>query len=124
MGISVIGCGDYHALMQDRAAKCKIPFPPTSFEYFNQQLLDIIAKYDPIHNASRFENKALLILEGELDRLVPSTCNQEFINVLQSTNYALNPQLFSVFIEPGAKHQFTPMMQDKAISWIHFHLSK
>lgn len=130
LGMCVIGCGDYFALMRHRASTCNIPFPPDpkSDCYIPKSLLDALEVYDPVHRTQHFQGKALLLLQGAQDRLVPHSANTQFINALKAAAYlekdSEQTKLFQVVVEEGAKHEFTESMKQQTLAFLDLHLSK
>ncbi|TPX72187.1 hypothetical protein SpCBS45565_g00422 [Spizellomyces sp. 'palustris'] len=116
-GVSIIGCGDYLTLMTHRSQKStpQIPLPPASERYINSQLVSVLQAHDPIHRAHAFRDKALLLLNGGSDKLVPASCNEAFISQLGAV---MDPERFDVVVEDGVKHAVTETMKERCGQWL------
>ncbi|KAI9056811.1 alpha/beta-hydrolase [Trametes sanguinea] len=89
LGIPIIGCPDYLALMSARAAAHRIPLGPP---HFPASLLAYIRAHDPAaapHTsaAARAENpfwgKKVLVLCGAADEIVPWAAGERFVRELE-----------------------------------------
>jgi S-formylglutathione hydrolase FrmB len=60
---SLIGCGDYRKLMQDRAVSNKSSFD----DYYPAALQTVVDKYDPVNNVPKLAKKAILLINGGAD---------------------------------------------------------
>jgi len=119
-GVSIIGCGDYLALMDNRASsntqgELNITKDPTLEGRLNPELRKLIISVDPVHRYGEFLDKPLLFLGGEIDKLVPPVCNTEFNRRLQSIYQ--HPERLKTIIYPQTGHQVIPQMVTDAANW-------
>ncbi|KAF8899869.1 hypothetical protein CPB84DRAFT_1093377 [Gymnopilus junonius] len=87
VGIPIIGCPDYLALMKHRAQTSGIAF---TGPHIPASLLDLIGILDPasksyssLGTSNPFLGKKILILSGEEDTLVPWTASKTFVESLE-----------------------------------------
>ncbi|KAI8592472.1 Alpha/Beta hydrolase protein [Geranomyces variabilis] len=123
-GVAIIGCGDYLALMTNRAArmtrKAKTPeeavlLPPASETAVNRQLLALLKLRDPVNRPEAFGGKAVLLLNGGADKLVPAECNQGFIARVRDL---MTPaKAFQEIVEDGIGHETTDTMKASTAQW-------
>ena len=71
--------------------------------------LDIVAKLDP--RLEIVSGKDLLILKGDVDKLVPWSACEGFVSGLDPTNT-------EVVGYPGVGHAFSEEMREKSADWI------
>ncbi|KZT73578.1 alpha/beta-hydrolase [Daedalea quercina L-15889] len=110
LGIPVIGCPDYLALMSKRAALNGIPFEPP---YIPKTFLSVVAQQDPstalykaADSSNPFYGKKVLVLSGGSDKLVPWTASKEFVD-----NLNVGPAgIKEVVVAPGVGHECTKDM--------------
>ncbi|KAI9017358.1 Alpha/Beta hydrolase protein [Gaertneriomyces semiglobifer] len=115
---SMIGCGDYMALMRYRAEKSNIPLPPSSNKFINEQLVALVQKHDPVNLAESFRGRPTILLGGGADRLVPPDCNAAFVDRLKQV-YAENAnELLQIVIEDGVRHEATPSMKEHTMKFM------
>ncbi|KAI8920432.1 Alpha/Beta hydrolase protein [Entophlyctis helioformis] len=119
IAVSVIGCGDYEALMVPRAIKNGLPVPPESYSAIPKPLLSLLATHDPVNAIHALGRQKLLLLSGGEDRLVPAAANERFVQLARD-QYAAHGHgaWFDVVVEDGARHTFTPAMRDRTTDWI------
>ncbi|KAF9818795.1 hypothetical protein IEO21_02575 [Rhodonia placenta] len=110
LGVPIIGCPDYTALMTERAGLNGIPWEPP---YIPRSLLDLIERYDPaaasytVPDASNpFLGKKILVLSGGDDKLVPWSASKTFVD---SLNVGLGG-VKEVIVAPGVGHKCTREM--------------
>jgi hypothetical protein len=116
MGISVIGCGDYEALMTDRISKTSLSMLPSCVIDGNfKKILDL---KDPVNNWKAFKGKKLLLINGGKDKLVPFSCNKSFLEKIEKEVYDV-----LVYIDPEAEHRFTDPMRECLFNWLKDQLS-
>ncbi|KAI0353314.1 hypothetical protein OH77DRAFT_1438063 [Trametes cingulata] len=121
IGVPIIACPDYLALMSRRAKSHKLPVGPP---YFPQALLDLIHRADPAaapYNASDESNpflgKKILVLSGQDDKKVPWASAKEFVEGLN-----VGPKgVKEVIVEPGVGHEFSPAMVKECARFIWEH---
>eukprot|EP00842_Homolaphlyctis_polyrhiza_P002392 jgi/Hompol1/3153/HPOL_006371-RA len=123
VAVSVIGCGDYLALMIPRATSWDLPVPPSSHEFITKELLAAVATLDPVNRIASLGSQKLLLLNGGKDKLVPAKANERYIELAKERFEASgNSDGFQVVIDEDAKHAFSPAMRTKAAEWIIQHL--
>ncbi|KAJ3163116.1 hypothetical protein HDU86_002285 [Geranomyces michiganensis] len=129
-GVSIIGCGDYLSLMTHRAArmtkKAKTPeeavlLPPASEAAVNRQLLALLRLRDPVNRPEAFAGKAVLLLNGGADPLVPAECNQGFIARVRDLKDT-PAKAFKEIVEEGVRHDTTDTMKASTVEWLATHL--
>lgn len=110
IGIPIIGCPDFLALMTDRAMKYSLPIAPP---YFPTSLLSYIHRNDPpstpyskLDASNPFLGKKILVLSGGMDTLVPWTASKDFVEKLEVGEDGLK----EVVIVPGVGHECTEGM--------------
>lgn len=72
----IIGCGDFLALMKDRAIQNKSIFddyfPPVRnliLNLINQELVHIVESNDPMHHVDNFKDRPLALISGGADKV-------------------------------------------------------
>jgi len=87
IGIPIIGCPDFLALMKGRAMKYSLPIAPP---YLPASLLSYIHQHDPsstpyfkMDASNPFLGKKILVLSGGMDTLVPWTASKDFVEKLE-----------------------------------------
>ncbi|KAF8510957.1 Alpha/Beta hydrolase protein [Hysterangium stoloniferum] len=124
IGIPIIGCPDYLALMRPRAEasgfSTEAPvFPPSLIEYIRHHDPGSVdsASHDPSRNP--FLGKHILVLSGAADTLVPWSASKRFVDELQ-----VGSGTKRVFLEEGAGHECTPKMVQELASFVWEHALK
>jgi pimeloyl-ACP methyl ester carboxylesterase len=105
-GVSVVGCGDYHSLMKSRGIE------------LSSELQNLLNDTDPIHRIDHFLPKHTLAVYGGEDTLVPHTANTSFEEQLGRKVQGSSGS-FTSFVDAEAKHEFTPLMKEKVVSFLH-----
>ncbi|KAH9933665.1 Alpha/Beta hydrolase protein [Epithele typhae] len=110
LGIPIIGCPDYLALITPRAEQSKVPIAPP---YFPKSLLEYVAAHDPAaapHTAADaanpFRGKKVLVLCGGADTLVPWAASRPFVDALDVGPGGVK----EVVVEDGVGHACSPAM--------------
>lgn len=127
IGVPIIGCPDYKALLAPRIRKRPPPggpnelVPPVWPDTFDRLLAQqgvVECDYrsnDPTSNP--YYGKRILVLGGADDRLVPPHIGDTFFNGLNVGPQGAKRQI----IEPGAGHECTPAMIRHLADWIWEH---
>ncbi|KAK8152998.1 Alpha/Beta hydrolase protein [Phyllosticta citrichinensis] len=141
--ISIIGCPDYTALMEQRAAKSKLPSDLMGSHNFPQALVEAVGQWDPAgslmrrlsnaesptsiekerlraHMWANLQGKRLLNLSGGADKLVPYECGEAFLQFFKKTIQE-DPRLafeFEDLVFEGVGHETTPKMAEIAVNFI------
>jgi len=118
IGIPIIACPDYLALMLDRARKFNIATQPP---FFPASLLDYVAKHDPISTAytsvspeeNQFYGKKVFAVSGGKDPKVPWVHSERFFGELE-----VGEGTKDLFIDPEAGHEMTTAMVDAIAKWL------
>ncbi|CAA7268161.1 unnamed protein product [Cyclocybe aegerita] len=122
VGIPIIACPDYVALIKHRAKESKVTF---GAPYIPATFLAAIEKSNPASQAYRsvagnpFLGKKILVLSGEADTLVPWTASKEFVDNLEVGTDGVK----SVVVEAGVGHRCTGRMVELAVEFEMFRLS-
>jgi len=120
VGVPIIGCPDYLALVPARAAKSGINFEPP---YMPESLLQLIQRDDVAaspHDASvspssnPFYGKKILVLSGGKDKLVPWTASKNFVEEL----YVGENGTKRVVVMDDVGHECVPKMVDEVAAFI------
>ncbi|TFK19693.1 alpha/beta-hydrolase, partial [Coprinopsis marcescibilis] len=86
VGIPIIGCPDYLALMKHRTETSGVPmdapFIPASLVETVQRNDPVFKRYSSEDGENPFLGKKILVMGGEVDRLVPWTASAEFVSKL------------------------------------------
>lgn len=69
----------------------------------------LVSELDPVNNTSDCSGKRLLMINGELDEMVPSKTNARFLESVGGCEVSLHPD---------AKHEFTRCMEDEICLWL------
>eukprot|EP01124_Arcella_intermedia_P023248 TRINITY_DN3646_c0_g1_i1.p1 TRINITY_DN3646_c0_g1~~TRINITY_DN3646_c0_g1_i1.p1 ORF type:complete len:156 (-),score=30.54 TRINITY_DN3646_c0_g1_i1:71-538(-) len=104
--VSLIGCGDYLALMKTRRGV-------QMESHFPQSFLSLLSRVDPVSQPAAFKDKNIYLAQGEDDKLVPASCNELFYESIKGV--AQNVVLKSY---PGVAHQVTPQMLEDIFQWL------
>ncbi|KAK7517309.1 Alpha/Beta hydrolase protein [Phyllosticta citriasiana] len=144
--VSIIGCPDYTALMQQRAEKSKLQTWGPDFigsSDFPQALVEAVRQWDPAgslmrrlsnaeaptpiekerlrgHLWANLQGKRLLNLSGGADKLVPYECGQDFLTFLKKAVQE-DPRLafeLEDLVFDGVGHETTPKMAEIAVNFI------
>ncbi|KAG2018099.1 hypothetical protein CC2G_007549 [Coprinopsis cinerea AmutBmut pab1-1] len=116
VGIPIIGCPDYLALMRHRTANNGIPFAPP---YFPPSLLKAIEEYDPATSSKAkegnpFIGKKILVISGGDDKLVPWAASQEFVDSVEVGESGIK----KVVVYEGVGHQCTEEMEGELCAFV------
>ncbi|GJJ08657.1 hypothetical protein Clacol_002876 [Clathrus columnatus] len=125
IGIPIIGCPDYLALICPRASDSGYPINPP---YFPVALVNYIKKKDPASvnttSLDSFENpyigKRILVLSGGVDKVVPWVASQNFVDKLQVGSSGIK----KVVLEETAGHECTSLMIKELAGFIWQHALK
>lgn len=113
MGIPIIGCPDYLTLIKQRAESSGIAFAaphfPDSFVDFVKSVDPASTKYTAQDSSNPFYGKKVLVLSGEVDKLVPWTASQGFVDGLE-----VGPGKKKVVVQTGIGHKVTDEMVEEA----------
>lgn len=118
--VSVIGGADFQTLVRKSSLE-RIGLPVGQMTQFIESAGELIKRYDPIHNVQRFRSIPLLLLNGELDDLVPLECAQSLYEALKP-QYQATPERLKMKVYPGVGHEYTHEMEDDAVDWLKRHL--
>ncbi|KAI8970643.1 Alpha/Beta hydrolase protein [Trametes punicea] len=121
VGVPIIACPDYLALMTRRAKSHKLPVGPP---YFPKSLIDLIHRADPVvvpytalDSSNPFLGKKILVLSGQDDKKVPWTSAKEFVDNLNVGQGGVK----EVIVEPGVGHEFSPAMVKECARFVWQH---
>lgn len=119
IGIPIIGCPDYMALMRPRAASRSLA---VASPHFPPSLLASITAHDP--SSARFSSsdpaqnpflgKHILVLSGGKDKLVPWLASRKFVEELQ-----VGDGTKRVIIDENAAHECTRRMVSELASFVY-----
>jgi len=118
--VSVIVGADFQTLARKSSLE-RIGLPVGQMTQFVESAGELIKRYDPIHNVQRFRSIPLLLLNGELDDLVPLECAQSLYEALKP-QYQATPERLKMKVYPGVGHEYTHEMEDDAVDWLKRHL--
>ncbi|ETW82929.1 hypothetical protein HETIRDRAFT_54410 [Heterobasidion irregulare TC 32-1] len=118
IGIPVIGCPDYLALLASRAEHAGVTLAPP---YVPASLLSIIRREDPAAvsiraseaSANPFLGKKILVLSGAADKLVPWVASKEFVEALHVGEGGRK----QVVLEESAGHEYTDRMKAELVKF-------
>ncbi|KAF8575436.1 alpha/beta-hydrolase [Ramaria rubella] len=121
IGIPIIGCPDYLALMGPRAQASGLSVAPP---HFPASFLEYIKTQDPSSTdpsssdprQNPFLNKHILVLSGAVDPVVPWIASEKFVRALQVGNGTKK-----VIVEENAGHECTPYMVKELASFVWEH---
>ena len=115
VGIPIIGCPDYLALMHDRAKASGLQLGPPVFP---DSLLEIIEKESPVSismtGRNPFLGKKVLVLAGGKDELVPWAFSESFVKRMKVGEEGVK----KVVIYPDVGHTFTPSMEEDVVDFV------
>jgi hypothetical protein len=115
VGIPIIGCPDYLALIQDRAKTSGLQFGPPIFP---DSLLKIIEKESPVSASmtgrNPFLGKKILVLAGGKDELVPWVFSESFVKGIKVGKGGVK----KVVVYPDVGHAFTPSMEEDVANFV------
>lgn len=107
VGIPIIGCPDYLALMQARAKANGLQFGPPILP---DSLLGVIERESPVSASmtgrNPFLGKKILVLAGGKDELVPWVFSESFVKRIEVGEEGVK----KVVVYPDVGHAFTPSM--------------
>jgi dienelactone hydrolase len=118
--VSVIGGADFGTLVR-KSSLGRIGLPVGQMTQFVESAGELIKRYDPIHNVQRFRSMPLLLLNGELDDLIPLECAQSLYEALRP-QYQATPERLKMKVYPGVGHEYTHEMEDEAVDWLKRYL--
>lgn len=115
VGIPIVGCPDYLALMRDRAKASGLRFEPPIFP---GSLLEIIERESPISltvtDNNQFSGKKILVLAGGKDELVPWVFSESFVKRVDVGEKGVK----NVVIYPDVGHAFTTSMRKDVANFV------
>ena len=118
--VSVIGGADFQTLVRKSSLE-RIGLSVGQMTQFVKSAGELIKRYDPINNVQRFRTIPLLLLNGELDDLIPLECAQSLYEALKP-QYQATPERLKMKVYPGVGHEYTHEMEDEAVDWLKRHL--
>ncbi|TLN06263.1 hypothetical protein FDZ71_11115 [bacterium] len=118
--VSVIGGPDFQTLARKSSLE-RIGLPVGQMTQFIESAGELIKRYDPLYNVQRFRSIPLLLLNGELDDLIPLACAQSLYEALKP-QYQATPEKLKMKVYPGVGHQYTHEMEDDAVDWLKRYL--
>jgi hypothetical protein len=115
VGIPIIGCPDYLALMHDRAKKSGLQFGPPILP---DSLLELIKRESPVNTPAMSRNpffgKRILVLAGGKDELVPWVFSESFVERIEVGEEGVK----KVVVYPDAGHAFTATMEENVVDFV------
>lgn len=115
VGIPIIGCPDYLALMDDRAKASGLELGPPILP---ESLLKIIEKENPTNAAMKGKNmflgKKILVLAGGKDELVPWVFSEPFVKGIEVGEEGVK----KVVVYPDVGHAFTSSMKEEVANFV------
>lgn len=115
VGIPIIGCPDYFALMNNRARVNDLEFKPPLIP---NSLLQIIEKESPLNTSATsgnpFLGKRILVLAGGKDDLVPWVFSESFVGQLEVGGTGVK----KVIVYPDVGHAFTSSMEEDLADFV------
>jgi len=119
VGVPLIGCAAFTTHVTLRAANLK-PIPiPIAPPYFPTSFLKMLASRDAIHHVNKFRTKALLIIGGKEDNVVPPERNDEFIKGLERVKVTEEEkEKFKVSVVPGVRHEVVEGMMEETVGFV------
>jgi len=120
VGVSIIGCGDYEALMRHRAETNGCPTDSAEFQRrFPPALATLLQRYDPVQRADALAATKLRFVGAGADMLVPPACNVRLLERLRAAGAAAVDEV----IVPDAPHTLHPAMIEYTAEWFRRHVS-
>ncbi len=114
---SLIGSGDFRRLIELRAESYGCPKPGETFEdYYPAGLEAAVAKHDPSRHPERFADRALLLINGENDPIVPVECARRTFDSMLA--HYTHPERLKLSLYPGVAHAVTPAMWSEGVAWL------
>lgn len=114
VGIPVIGCPDYLALIQDRANASGLKFGPPILP---DSLLEVIERESPVSSPGTDKNpysgKKILVLVGGKDELVPWVFSESFVERVD-----VGEGVKKVVVYPNVGHAFTTSMEEDIANFV------
>ena len=120
VAVSVIGGANFQTLVTKSHLE-RIGLPVGQLTQFVESAGGLIKRYDPIYNAQRFRSIPLLLLNGEIDDLIPLECAQSLDEALKP-QYRATPERLKMIVYPGVGHEYTHEMEDEAVDWLKQYL--
>lgn len=113
VGIPIVGCPDYLALMQGRAKASGLQFGPPILP---DSLLELIERESPVSTTGRnpFFGKKILVLAGGKDELVPWVFSESFVERIEVGEGGVK----KVVVYPDVGHTFTPTMEEEVADFV------
>jgi len=114
--VSVIGGANFQTLVTKSHLE-RIGLPVGQLTQFVESAGELIKRYDPIFNVQRFRSIPLLLLNGEIDDLIPLECARSLYEALKP-QYQAAPERLKMKVYPGVGHEYTREMEDEAVDWL------
>jgi len=115
VGIPIIGCPDYLALMHNRAEASGLQFGPPILP---DSLLELIKKESPVctpvEGKNPFFGKKILVLAGGKDELVPWVFSESFVERIETGEEGVK----KVVVYPDVGHEFTATMEENVVDFV------
>lgn len=115
VGIPIIGCPDYLALMHDRAKASGLEFGPPILP---DSLLELIKRESPVSTPvmgrNPFFGKKILVLAGGKDELVPWVFSESFVEQIEVGEKGVK----KVVVYPDVGHAFTASMEEDVANFV------
>ena len=115
VGIPVIGCPDYLALMHGRAKASGLQLGPPTFP---DSLLEVIKRESPVctpvAGRNPFFGKKVLVLAGGKDELVPWVLSEPFVEQIDVGEDGVK----KVVVYPDVGHAFTASMEEDVANFV------
>ena len=115
VGIPIIGCPDYLALMRDRAKASGLQFRPPILP---DSLLRLIEKENPVSalvtGRNPFFGKKILVLAGGKDELVPWVFSESFVEQIEVGEEGVK----KVVVYPDVGHALTATMEEAVADFV------
>jgi len=115
VGIPIVGCPDYLALMRDRAKTSGLEFGPPILP---DSLLELIERESPVSTPATgrkpFFGKKILVLAGSRDELVPWVFSESFVERIEVGEEGVK----KVVVYPDVGHAFTTSMREDVANFV------
>ncbi|OLL26285.1 hypothetical protein NEOLI_003512 [Neolecta irregularis DAH-3] len=110
IGIPIIGCPDYIALMSHRARKASLGF---CSPHLPKSLIKTIKRLNAASNEGleSMSDKKILVLSGKDDQIVPWPCSETFVSKLPDVHK-------KIVLYEGVGHELTHLMINETCKWI------